>query len=187
MEKHEITKYDIENDIPYKKKKKLHKTHIQKPSKKNNHHNHKCHSNKNANILKNHHFYKLEKISIQRESSNNNLKTINKKYKKDLFLKIAEFLDKKKFKIANNFDAKNSKKFLDKKNKCLERIILSDTIENNKNQEICIDSKNKKSKKKYQTQKNIHKYFIVITNYDEEKSRNSQIIDNNISTVNKLY
>ena len=185
MEKHETTKDDTENSTPQQKKKKIYKTHIHKSSKKNNHHNHKYHSNKNTNVMSNHRFFKLEKISLERESSKSNLRTINKKYKKELISKIAKFfLDKKKFKISNNFDAKNSKKFLDKKNKCLERIILSDKIENNKNQEINMDSKNKKNKKKFETQKNMHKYFIVITNYDEEKSRNSQIINNNISTVN---
>ena len=62
-------------------------------------------------------------LGINKEvKSNNNLNTMNKNYKKDLFEKFSEFLDKKKFKLSNDYDAKNCKKFLDKKDKCLERI-----------------------------------------------------------------
>ena len=55
----------------------------------------------------------------------------------------------KKFKLSNNFDEKHSKKFLVKKDKCLERIIISDEIENN-NKDLDL------KKKKFSTQKNIH-------------------------------
>ena len=111
----------------------------------------KFHSNKN-NLIKIHHFDKIE---------------IDPNYKKDLFEKFSEFLDKKKFKLSNNFDAKNSKKFLDKKDKCLERIILSDIIENDDisdNMEIT----DNEGKCKFKTQKQMNKYFIVISNYDDE-------------------
>lgn len=36
-------------------------------------------------------------------------------YNKELINKFSTFLQTKKFKISNEFDAKNSKKFLDKK------------------------------------------------------------------------
>ena len=147
-----------------------------KKSKKN-----KCHSNKNANLVRNHKFYEFENLSPEKPTSMNNIYSINQDYKKDLFDKYSEFLGMKKFKISNNFDAKNSKKFLEKKNKCLEKIILSDKIENEKSndKDLSIDSNYKK--KKFRTQKSINKYFIVISNYDEEKSRNSEMIDNDIN------
>ena len=152
-----------------------------KKSKKN-----KCHSNKNANLVKNHKFYESENLSQEKPTSMNNIYSINQDYKKDLFDKYSEFLGMKKFKISNNFDAKNSKKFLEKKNKCLEKIILSDVIENEKSEKSndkdnSIDSTFKNAKKKFRTQKSIHKYFIVVSNYDEEKSRNSKIINNKIN------
>ena len=133
----------------------------------------KFHSNKN-NLIQIHHFDKLEKIPKNNECQSHKLKILDPNYKKDLFEKFSEFLDKKKFKISNNFDAKNSKKFLDKKDKCLERIILSDIIENgdNSNNKEVIDNKDKFT---FQTQKQINKYFIVISNYDDEvKSKNNR-------------
>ena len=54
---------------------------------------------------------------------------MNSKYKKDLSEKFSEFLNKSKFKLSNHFDEKHAKKFLDKKDKCLKRIKLSDIIE----------------------------------------------------------
>ena len=52
-------------------------------------------------------------------------------YKKELHDKYSIFLKSKKFKISNEFDAKNSKKFLDKKDKYMQKIVLNDVIENN--------------------------------------------------------
>ena len=83
-------------------------------------------------------------------------------------------MNKKKFKLLNNFDAKNSQKFLAKKDKCLERIILPDLIETNDNSKN--NSKNnskdsnldKKKKLKFKTQKNMNKYFIIVSNYDDD-------------------
>ena len=46
-------------------------------------------------------------------------------------INILFFLKSKKFKISNEFDAKNSKKFLDKKDKYMQKIVLNDVIENN--------------------------------------------------------
>ncbi len=129
-------------------------------------------SNKNNNIITS----RFEKqLSIKKEALSNNASILSSEYKKDLFEKFSNFLDKKKFKLCNNFDARNSKKFLSKKDKCLEKIVLSDKIENEDCDNLrklgTIDSKNKE---KFKTEKNIHKYFIVISNYDEEqKSKNN--------------
>ena len=111
-----------------KKHKKTHKDYIYKCEKKNTHYNHK--SNSNNNILKKSNSNKYDKISLQKDLKSN-LSSFNTNYKINLFNKFYEFLNKKKFKLLNNFDAKNSKKFLSQKDKCLERIILSDLIETN--------------------------------------------------------
>ena len=91
-------------------------------------------------------------------------------------------MNKKKFKLLNNFDAKNSKKFLAKKDKCLERIILPDLIETNDSSKddnlILYDNK----KKEFETQKNINKYFIIISNYDE-KIKNKSVSKKNIYKI----
>jgi hypothetical protein len=106
--------------------------------------------------------------------SSHNLKILDPNYKKDLFEKFSEFLDKKKFKLSNNFDAKNSKKFLDKKDKCLERIILSDIIENDDNNDNT-EATDNEDKFKFKTQKQINKYIIVVSNYDDEvKNKNNR-------------
>ena len=85
------------------------------------------------------------------------------------------FLDKKKFKLSNNFDAKNSKKFLDKKDKYLSKIILSDEIENEKNNNDSLKKISKEKKSKFKTEKNVHQYFIVISNYDEDLKNKTNI------------
>ena len=133
----------------------------------------KFHSNKN-NLIKIHHFDKIEKDPKNNECQSNNLKILDPNYKKDLFKKFSEFLDKNKFKLSNNFDAKNSKKFLDKKDKCLERIILSDIIENDDNRDN-MELTDNEGNCKFKTQKQMNKYFIVISNYDDEvKSKNNR-------------
>ena len=109
-------------------------------------------------------------LSIKRDSHSNNISISDSNYKKDLFEKFSHFLNKKKFKLCNNFDARNSKKFLSKKDKCLERIVLSDKIENEEDDKLRkFGTIEDKRKNKFKTQHNIHKYFIVISNYDEEK------------------
>ena len=111
-----------------------------------------------------------KQLSLKRESHSNNVSISDSNYKKDLFEKFSHFLNKKKFKLCNKFDAKNSKKFLSKKDKCLERIVLSDKIENEEDDKLrkfgTIESQ---KKNKFKTENNIQKYFIVISNYDEEK------------------
>jgi len=132
-------------------------------------------SNKTNNIITS----RFEKqLSIKKEALSNNASILSSEYKKDLFEKFSNFLDKKKFKLCNNFDARNSKKFLSKKDKCLEKIVLSDKIENEEDDSLrklgTIGTIDSKKKEKFKTEKNIHKYFIVISNYDEEqKSKNN--------------
>ena len=102
--------------------------------------------------------------------SNNKLTNI---IQKDLLLgKLPVFFDKKKFKLSDKFDAKNSKYFLKKKDKCLEKINLCDTIDANEKK---YNSKTKNKRKKNMTQKDLHHYYIIVSNYDEElKNHNSQ-------------
>ena len=69
---------------------------------------------------------------------------------------------------------------MDKKDKCLERIIISDEIEDNDIKEI--DSL-KKKKKKFSTQKSMHQYFIVISNYDDDLKKNKS--SNKLKNISK--
>lgn len=110
----------------------------------------------------------LKKHLPKKECQSNNINILDPNYKKNLFEKFSLFLDKKKFKLSNNFDAKNSKKFLDKKDKYLSKIILSDEIENEKNNDDSLKKISKDKKSKFKTEKNVHQYFIVISNYDED-------------------
>ena len=90
-------------------------------------------------------------------------------YKKELHDKYSIFLKSKKF------DEKNSKKFLDKKDKYMQKIVLNDVIENNdkndKNNEK--DENNTKvkrrtiSRRKSGTLKNFKNYCIVVSDYDD--------------------
>lgn len=126
---------------------KYNKKYLNKSSSKKDS-NFKSQSNKN-NLVKINHSDKNDKLSLQNEYKSNNINTFDPDYKKNLFEKFSNFLDKNKFKLSNKFDEKNSKKFLDKKNKYLEEIILSDIIEETNNTNM--------------------KYYIVISNYDEEQ------------------
>ena len=157
------------NSNSIKKSKKKNKTYIHKKHKKYIYKNRKSHSNKSNNLLRANHTDK----SPSKKERKNNLNFFSPKYQKDLFDVFCEFLDKNKFKLSNHFDERNSKKFLVKKDKCLERIILSDIIENENEKEKQTDL-NKKKKRKFGTQKNMHQYFIVISNYDEEMEKKAQ-------------
>jgi hypothetical protein len=120
-------------------------------------------------LSKFHHFEKHDKISLLHGCQSHIISNIHDpNYKKDLNEKYHHFLNKEKFKLSNAFDEKNSKKFLDKKDKYLKKIILSDIIENenNNNSNLLGDIK---ENIKFQSHKNINNYFIVITDYDEEK------------------
>ena len=123
-DKNNISKKEKNNSN--RKKKKIYENQSNKNLTKDNHIaiSHSTKLNNLINILP------LEKFSLNRDAKSNNLAILNSKYKKDLSEKFSEFLNKNKFKLSNNFDEKNSKKFLDKKDKCLERIIISDIIEN---------------------------------------------------------
>ena len=147
-----------------KSKKRVYETHINK-NITNEKFIDNSYSNKTNNIINIHCFDELSlNENIKR---NKNVVILNTKYKKDLFEKFSEFLNKNKFKLSNNFDEKHSKKFLDKKDKCLERIIISDIIENEESKDNSVD-KNFKRRKTYGNKKSCEKYFIVISNYDEE-------------------
>ena len=157
-----------------KKYNKYNETHVSSNlNKKNN--QYKSHSFKyNNNFLKAHNFDKTDNSFTKKKYLKYNLSTFGLNYKKNLLETFSNFLDKNKFKLSNKFDEKNSKKFLDKKNKCLEKIILSDIIENNNNLND-LKSNFVRKKSKFKTEKTIDKYFIIVTNYDEEqKSKNSQ-------------
>ena len=90
-------------------------------------------------------------------------------YKKELHDKYSIFLKSKKF------DEKNSKKFLDKKDKYMQKIVLNDIIENNdKNDENYEkDENNTKvkgrriSRRKSGTLKNFKNYCIIVSDYDD--------------------
>ena len=129
--------------------------------------NYKSQSNKNT-LLKN---TKLEKQEISHFSQKSQNVHISSNYNKELINKYSLFLQREKFKISNEFDAKNSKKFLEKKDKCLERLILCDEIENNDN---IIEKpkpqviKQKKKRRNSGTNKNISNYCIVISDYDDD-------------------
>ena len=148
-----------------KKKMKKYKARVYNSYKKNS--KNKTFSDKS--LSKFHHFEKHDKISLIHECQSHIIASMHDpNYKKDLNEKYHNFLDKAKFKLSNAFDEKNSKKFLNKKDKYLKEIILSDVIENenNNNSNLLGDIK---EKLKYPSHKNINKYFIIITDYDEEK------------------
>ncbi len=87
----------------------------------------------------------------------------------ELHQKFSIFLKGKKFKISNEFNAKNSKKFLEKKNKCLEKIVLSDIIENENEKNTEISSPTFKRKKSRRNSGQIAKtYCIIVSNYDDK-------------------
>jgi hypothetical protein len=148
-----------------KKKMKKYKSRVYNSYKKNS--KNKTFSDKS--LSKFHHFEKHDKISLIHECQSHIIASMHDpNYKKDLNEKYHNFLDKAKFKLSNAFDEKNSKKFLNKKDKYLKEIILSDVIENenNNNSNLLGDIK---EKLKYPSHKNINNYFIIITDYDEEK------------------
>ena len=152
-----------EDSKSLEKPRKEKKTHKNYGPKKANLFRYKSQSHKNHNIILNHQF---DKMSLNKAAiSNHKLNTFSYSYKKDLFKKLSEFLDKRKFKLSNKFDEKHSKKFLDKKDKCLERIILSDIIENNVTKENNMESNSNKFGNKNNF---ITKYYIIISNYDDE-------------------
>jgi hypothetical protein len=160
-----------------------------KEKKKDRKHNHYSSEKKNdkyfINSLSESNNSLINKNRLEK-SLTSDINSIDEDYQKDLYNKFMKFLNNKKFKISNKYDAKNAKKFLDTKNKCLERMILSDIIENttddfkSKNSFARYSNNDYDSKsflsnmnKRFRTEKSVNKYFIIITNYDEElKSKN---------------
>ena len=155
-----------------KKNMKKHKNRVFNSYKKNS--KYKTFSDKS--LSKFHHFEKNDKIGLMHECQSHIIASIlDPNYKKDLNEKYHHFLEKAKFKLSNDFDEKNSKKFLNKKDKYLKEMILSDVIENeNNNNSNLLGSI--KEKIKFPSHKNINNYFIIITDYDEEqKSKNTNL------------
>lgn len=170
FEKHsDISK--IKSSIYIKKCNNENKTQIN-TTKKNNCYNIKTYSTKSINLFKAHQFDNLmNSADIETHRKKNNKLTEN--IQQDLlYRKLPVFFDKNKFKLSNKYDAKNSKYFLKKKDKCLEKINLSDTIDT---YEKKCNSKTKNKRKKNMTQKSLHHYYIIVSNYDEEiRNHNSQ-------------
>ena len=112
---------------------------------------------------------KINKLKIHEESllkKKSQKLPLSQYYNKELSNIYANFLKNKIFKISNIFDEKNSKKFLDKKDKCMQRIVLSDIIDEKNKDDPYEEEKAPKSSRKLGTQKNIKNYCIVISDYD---------------------
>ena len=156
--------YSIKIDKPKPNKK-------YKNSKSKDYQNFKSQSNKNT-ISK---VTKLDKneASLFKDEKSQHVH-LSDNYKKELHDKYSIFLKSKKFKISNEFDAKNSKKFLDKKDKYMQKIVLNDIIEtNDKDENNEKDENNTKvkgrriSRRKSGTLKNFENYCIIVSDYDD--------------------
>ena len=134
--------------------------------------NFKSQSNK-TNLIQNEKFVKHEESLFKNQTNSYNIH-LSHNYKEELYKKFSVFLQSKKFKISNQFDEKNSKKFLEKKDKYLERIVLSDIIEtnennNNNNSKRGSTKNSDRNKRKRKSEKpTIKNYCIIITDYDDE-------------------
>lgn len=91
-------------------------------------------SNK-TNLIQNEKFVKHEESLFKNQTNSYNIH-LSHNYKEELYKKFSVFLQSKKFKISNQFDEKNSKKFLDSKNDAMEEIQLNDEL-------LELDTKNK--------------------------------------------
>lgn len=105
-----------------------------------------------------------ESKSLKSQSDHNTLLKVN--YNEKLYNKYSIFFKSKKFKISDDFDAKNSKRFLDKKDKCMQRIVLSDKIEERNEKSEFNEKEQNKRNRKSGVQK-IANYCIVISDYDD--------------------
>ena len=137
----------------YKSKRSRKPIKAHKSANKKNFLKDRYYSNKNNCI------FNLDKMQINKKNinSDNNLALFSNNYKKNLYEIYSLFLGKNKFYLSNNFNQKNSKKFLEKKDKCLERIILPDLKEDNYLNDNYINSKKDYRKPRYSTQKNIYR------------------------------
>lgn len=146
-------------------------------------------SNNNIVRIKSNEFERSEESSYKMET-----KSLN--YQQELYKTFSKFLYAKKFKLSNEFDARHSKKFLEQKNKYLERIILSDVIEADESCTVQEDtcptndninnSKSIDKRRKSNTQKNLKNYCIIISNYDDETSTKKQFNFSVRNTARKL-
>ena len=127
--------------------------------------------NKNKNyksqpntIIKPNKFEKNEESLLKEKKSHK--VPLSQYYNKELSKIYANFFKAKRFKISNEFDARNAKKFLDKKDKCLQRIVLSDIIEEKVKDIPNEREKEPKSSRKSGIQNKVTNYCIVISDYD---------------------
>ena len=127
--------------------------------------------NKNKNyksqpntIIKPNKFEKNDESLLKEKNSHK--VPLSQYYNKELSKIYANFFKAKRFKISNEFDARNAKKFLDKKDKCLPRIVLSDIIEEKVKDIPNEREKELKSSRKSGIQNKVTNYCIVISDYD---------------------
>ena len=95
---------------------------------------------KNINSEKsNHHHHHHKKSDLNGYFHENN-KFCNKEKNKSQDKPIKNNLISQKFKIADDFNEKNSKKFLKEKDECLREVILSDKVEEEKEIPFYVES-----------------------------------------------
>ena len=124
----------------------------------------KSHKSQSNTILKLNKLERYEKSLLKEKKSHK--VPLSQYYNKELSKIYSNFLKSKRYKISNQFDEKNAKKFLDKKDKCMQRIVLSDTLEEKNKDDFNEKEKAPKSSRKSGVQKNIKNYCIVISDYD---------------------
>ena len=132
--------------------------------------NYKSQSNKNT-LLNVNKLDKNEVISLFKDQKSQNIH-LSDNYNKELYNKYSLFLKGKKFKISNEFDAKNSKKFLNKKDKYMQKMVLSDTIEKEENVKDNKDNNEKEQKQKQKPRRsgnysNVSNFCIIVSDYDD--------------------
>ena len=129
--------------------------------------NYKSQSNKNT-LLKTNQLDKNEVVSLFKDQKSQNIH-LSDNYNKELYNKYFLFLKSKKFKISNEFDAKNSKKFLNKKDKYMQKMVLSDIIEKDeKNKDNNNDEKEQKIKpRRSGNYNNVSNFCIIVSDYDD--------------------
>ena len=128
-------------------------------------------------------------LSIQKAIFSQNMKQNN--------MNVLSFIQQKnRFKIPDLYDEKNSKKFLDSKNKAMSEIILSDELEldnntkkenkksNKYNSELDLNNKNKKEKKRVSKYNSTTK--MVKTQYINEKTSDTENNKLDYNTINNM-
>ena len=114
------------NNSPKKHHKRIYSPDIRKIKKKSSNYNN---FTSPKHVHQHHHYHKNTKLD-------NDLYEENKLYNRDRFLSqdkpIKMNFVSQKFKIADDFNEKNSNQFLKEKDECLREVILSDKIEDEK-------------------------------------------------------